>query len=88
MHPLMKWASTRQNLSFGFLTKRVSNQPGQLERLAKKIGIFARSKSRCDTLQYANNKCADHGSACWLRGYKTFFMLNSAEHEIYPAHKC
>ena len=20
------------------------------------------------------------------RGYKTFFMLNSAEHEIYPAH--
>ena len=21
-------------------------------------------------------------------GYKTFFMLNSAEHEIYPAHKC
>ena len=24
----------------------------------------------------------------WHRGYKTFFfMLNSAEHEIYPAHK-
>ena len=22
------------------------------------------------------------------RGYKTFFVLNSAEHEIYPAHKC
>ena len=22
------------------------------------------------------------------RGYKTFFMLNSAEHENYPAHKC
>ena len=22
------------------------------------------------------------------RGYKTFCMLNSAEHEIYPAHKC
>ena len=22
------------------------------------------------------------------RGYKTFFILNSAEHEIYPAHKC
>ena len=21
-------------------------------------------------------------------GYKNFFMLNSAEHEIYPAHKC
>ena len=24
----------------------------------------------------------------WPKGYKTFFMLNSAEHEIYPAHKC
>ena len=24
----------------------------------------------------------------WPRGYKTFFMLNSNEHEIYPAHKC
>ena len=22
------------------------------------------------------------------RGYKTFFMLNSAEHEIYPCHIC
>ena len=22
------------------------------------------------------------------RGYKTFFILNSAGHEIYPAHKC
>ena len=24
----------------------------------------------------------------WPQGYKTFSMLNSAEHEIYPAHKC
>ena len=23
-----------------------------------------------------------------FRGYKTFFMLNSADSEIYPAHKC
>ena len=22
------------------------------------------------------------------RAYKTFFMLNSIEHEIFPAHKC
>ena len=22
------------------------------------------------------------------RGYKTFFMLNSIEHEIFSAHKC
>ena len=24
----------------------------------------------------------------WPRGYRTFFMLNSNEHEIFPAHKC
>ena len=24
----------------------------------------------------------------WPRGYKTFFMLNSTEHEFFPAHKC
>ena len=24
----------------------------------------------------------------WARGYKTFFMLNSAEHEIFSANKC
>ena len=23
----------------------------------------------------------------WVRGYKTFFMLNSAEHEIFHANK-
>ena len=26
-------------------------------------------------------------SKIWLRGYKTFFMLNSFEHEILNAHK-
>ena len=29
-----------------------------------------------------------HLSLRWPRGYKTFFILNSAEQEIYPAHKC
>ena len=24
----------------------------------------------------------------WPRGYKTFFMLNSAEHGFFPVHKC
>ena len=24
----------------------------------------------------------------WPQDYKTFFMLNSAKHEIYPAHEC
>ena len=39
-----------------------------------------------------------HGTIGWFvtcecditlpRGYKTFFVLNSAENEIYPAHQC
>ena len=37
--------------------------------------------------------CQAHGTLgkdilAWSRGYKTFFMLNSTEHEIFPAHKC
>ena len=32
-----KWASTRQNLSSGFNTKRDSNQSPQLQRLARKL---------------------------------------------------
>ena len=27
-------------------------------------------------------------SEIWPHGYKTFSMLNSVEHEIFPAHKC
>ena len=27
-------------------------------------------------------------AAAWPRNYKTFFMLNSTEHETVPAHKC
>ena len=27
-------------------------------------------------------------SETWPRGYKLFFILNSIEHEICPAHKC
>ena len=37
------------------------------------------------------NKCPDRAatttSDSWTLSYKTFFMLNSAEHGIYPAHK-
>ena len=31
------WASSRENLSLGFPTKRVSNQSPQLQRLARKF---------------------------------------------------
>ena len=29
-----------------------------------------------------------HNHTYWPQGYKTYLMLNSIEHEIYPAHKC
>ena len=28
------------------------------------------------------------GTMIRAQGYKTFFMLNSTEHEIFPVHKC
>ena len=34
---LYLWASSRQNLSSGFPTKRVSNQPPQQQRLARNL---------------------------------------------------
>ena len=33
----IKWAATRENLSSGFLIKRVSSQSPQLQRLARKL---------------------------------------------------
>ena len=32
--------------------------------------------------------CARELYVARARGYKTFFMLNSIEHDIFPAHKC
>ena len=32
-----------------------------------------------------NNLTISELTIIWFRGYKTFFMLNSAEHEIYFA---
>ena len=36
----------------------------------------------------ASNREAVNNFEIWPRGYKTFFMLNSVEHKIFPAHKC
>ena len=46
--------------------------------------------------QISGERLQDHWSsglriirkAFWPGGYKTFFMLSSAETKIYPAHKC
>ena len=32
--------------------------------------------------------CGNHDYIILARGNKTFFMINSAGHEISPAHKC
>ena len=46
-------------MSSGFPTKSNSNQPSELQRLARKLNDCARSKSRCATFQLVNNKGAD-----------------------------
>ena len=51
--PNISWASTRQNLSSGFPTKRDSNQSPHLLRLPR------RSKIRIASLENANDKGAD-----------------------------
>ena len=52
----ISWASTRQNLSSGFPTKRDSNQSPHLQRLPR------RSKLRVTSLENANNKGADQSA--------------------------
>ena len=51
-------ATTRENLSSGFQTKRVLNQSLRLNRLARN-GNFPRSKCRYDSSKKADNKVAD-----------------------------
>ena len=52
----ISWASTRQNLSSGFQTKRDSNQSPHLQRLP------TRSKLRVARLENANDKGADQSA--------------------------
>ena len=41
-----------------------------------------------DATQTENFIHSDSDNLSRPRGYKTFFMFNSAEHEIFPSHKC
>ena len=52
-------ATTRENLSSGFLTKLVSNQSLRLNRLDRKLIFFAPRKSRDDSSQKPDNKVTD-----------------------------
>ena len=51
-------------------------------------GLIAKIVRNFKTLNLIVSVAVQDGlSLSWPRGYKTFLMLNSAEHEIYPAHK-
>ena len=55
--------------------------------------IFIKIDPEFDHIQFVSHYFAVEisiHSLCntWPRGDKTFFILNSAKHEIYPAHKC
>ena len=56
----MIWALSREDLSSGCLTKRVSNQSPQLLRLARKLKFHLKQVYFMITFQKANNKDADH----------------------------
>ena len=60
------WASSRENLSWGCPTERVSNQSPQLQRLARKLN-FTCSNFTYDNFQKANNKGADQTAQAGLR---------------------
>ena len=66
------WARVARKSVFGFLTKWYSNQPAQLQRLARNLK-FHLIKSRSDTFQEANNKGADQ-SARMRRLVCAFFV--------------
>ena len=43
-----------------------------------RVTFFVHYAKKCNSITFLNRP----------RGYKPFFVLNSAEHEIHPAHKC
>ena len=65
-------ATTRENLSSGFPTKRVLNQSLRLNRLARN---FSLSKCRYDSSTNADNKVADE-TARMPRLVCTFIVTN------------
>ena len=67
-------ATTRENLSSGFPTKRVLNQSLRLNRLTRN-GNFSRSKCRYDSSKKSDNKVADE-SARMCRLVCAFIVTN------------
>ena len=73
------WASTRENLSSGFLTESDSNQPVQLQRLAK-IMKFALKEIDYYTVQKTNNKGADQTSQ--MRRLVCVFVIHMQQSQV------
>ena len=66
---------------------RLVNQGSQVQSLTSPVNRISRGpitifKDKLLTRTYCNKL------ETRARGYKTFFMLSSAETKIYPAHKC
>ena len=74
-------ATTRENLSFGYPTKRVSNQSLWLNRLDRKLNVFARSMSRDDSSQKADNKVAD--DTAWLGRLVWAFIFTNHLRQVF-----
>ena len=82
----INWASTRQNLSSGFLTKRDSNQSPQLQRLARnfKISLVASlemilSKTRITKALISLRGCAGWSAALFFANPEDRFSRVEAQ---------
>ena len=84
------WALSRQNLSLGFLTKRDSNQPAQLQSLAGKMKFRLWQDILLSKKRKTKALISLHGCAGWsgpLLFAKTEDRFSRIEaHIIKPAH--
>ena len=77
--PCLIWASTRENLAFGFLYKTYPKQSAQLQML-KESYYFASRKLRYDTFQYVNGKGADGLRGC--TGHTAPVLFTNHKHRL------
>ena len=73
-------ATTRENLSSGFPTKRVLNQSLRLKRLARNWN-FSRSKCRYHSSKKADNKVADE--TVWMRRLVCAFIATNHRRQVF-----
>ena len=59
----------------------------RVKRFLPSAGLYYPGLAKQDGLNDRATGAQAHMTA-WARGYKTSLMLNSAEHEIFPANQC